>query len=102
MFQEIPELRLIQADGSLPTVIAAGSAPGESGVFVFSTRFHGGGHVSATPRLHHICFHVIPGAHIDSRLAGRALSYKPSRGCLAICPSGADSQPMAKEAWNQF
>jgi hypothetical protein len=43
MFQEISELRLAQADGGLPTVAAAGSAPGESGVFVFSARFHGGG-----------------------------------------------------------
>src|SRR6516162_6158842 len=90
MFQEISELRLAQADGGLPTVVAAGSAPGESGVFVFSARFHGGGHVSATPRLHHICFHLTPSAHIDSRIAGQALSHKPSRGSLAICPAGAD------------
>jgi AraC family transcriptional regulator len=90
MFQEISELRLAQADGGLPTVVAAGSAPGESGVFVFNARFHGGGHVSATPRLHHICFHLTPSAYIDSRIAGQALSHKPSRGSLAICPAGAD------------
>ena len=90
MFQEISELRLAQADGGLPTVIAAGSAPGESGVFVFNARFHGGGHVSATPHLHHICFHLTPSAYIDSRIAGQAQSHKPSRGSLAICPAGAD------------
>jgi transcriptional regulator GlxA family with amidase domain len=28
MFDEISELRLAQADGGLPTVVAAGSAPG--------------------------------------------------------------------------
>ena len=90
MFQQISELRLAQADGGLPTVVAAGSAPGESGVFVFGTRFEGGGHVSATPRLHHICFQVIPSAHVDCRIADQVLSHRPTRGCLAICPSGAD------------
>jgi AraC family transcriptional regulator len=90
LFQEISELRLAQADGGLPTVIAAGSAPGESGVFVFSARFQGGGHVRATPRLHHICFHLTPSLYIDSRIAGRARSHKPFRGSLAICPAGAD------------
>jgi AraC family transcriptional regulator len=90
MFQEISELRLAQADGSLPTVAAAGSAPGESGVFVFNARCHGGGHVSGTPRMHHIFFHLTPFAHVDSRLAGQARSYKPSRGFLGICPAGAD------------
>jgi AraC family transcriptional regulator len=81
---------LAQADGGLPTVAAAGSAPGESGVFVFNARFHGGGHVSGTPRAHHICFHLTPSAHIDSRMAGQARSYNPSRGSLAISPAGAD------------
>jgi AraC family transcriptional regulator len=90
MFHEIAELRLAQADGSLPTAVAAGSAPGESGVFVFGVRFHGGGHVSATARLHHICFQVTPCAHIDCRIADETLSHRPSRGCVAICPSGAD------------
>jgi AraC family transcriptional regulator len=90
MFQEISELRLAQADGGLPTVLAAGSAPGESGVFVFSPRFHGGAHVSATPRLHHICILLTPCAHVYSRIADQALSYEPPRGSLAICPAGAD------------
>jgi AraC family transcriptional regulator len=90
MLREIPELRFAQADGSLPTAIAAGSAPGESGVLVFATQFRGGGHVSATPRLHHICFHVIPSTYIECRIADQMLSHKPSRGCFAICPSGAD------------
>jgi len=62
----------------------------ESGVFVFSPRFHGGVHVSATPRLHHICFLLTPSAHLDSRIADQVLSHKPSRGSLAICPAGAD------------
>jgi len=91
MFPEPPEhTRMAQADGGLPTVVATGSAPGESGVFVFSVRFHGGGHVSAIPRLHCICFRLIPSAHLDLRIADRALSLTPSRGSLTICPAGAD------------
>jgi AraC family transcriptional regulator len=90
MLQEISELRLAQADGGLPTVVAAGSAPGESGVFAFRPRFHGGAHVSATARLHHICFLLTPCAHVYARIADRALSYEPPRGCVAIQPSGAD------------
>lgn len=90
MFDDISELRMAQADGDVPKPLAAGSAPGESGIFVFKTRFDRGGHVSATPRLHHICFHLVPSAHIDCRIADRMLSHRPSRGCLAICPSGAD------------
>jgi AraC family transcriptional regulator len=90
MFKEISEFRLAQADGGLPTVVAAGSAPGESGVFVTRARFHGGWHVSATPRLHYVGFRLTPSAHVDSRIAGQVLSHRPSQGCLAICPSGAD------------
>jgi AraC family transcriptional regulator len=90
MFLEIPELRLAQADGNLPTAVAAGTAPGESGVFVFHTRFHGGRHVRAAPRRHHILFHVIPNTHVECRIADQVLSHKPSQGCFAISPSGAD------------
>jgi AraC family transcriptional regulator len=90
MFEDIPEVRLTQADGGLPTVVAAGSAPGESGVFVFSARFHGGGHASATLRLHGFCFRLTPSAQVDCRIADRALSFKPSPGSFAICPAGAD------------
>ena len=90
MFQEISELRLAQADGALPTTIGAGSAPGESGVFVYGARFRGGGHISATPRRHHICFNLSSNARFDCRIADRALSHEPSPGNLAICPAGAD------------
>ena len=102
MFQEISELRLAQADGGLPTVVAAGSAPGESGVFVFGPRFHGGAHGSATPRLHHICFLLTPCAHVYSRIADQALSYEPPRGSLAICPPAPTTQPTVMEARKQL
>jgi len=101
MFQEISEVRLAQADGDLPTTVGAGSAPGESGVFVYGARFHGGGHISATPRRHHICFNVRSNARFDCRIADRALSHEPPPGNLAICPAGADytaeSQGSAEE-----
>jgi AraC family transcriptional regulator len=90
MFREIAELRLMQADGSLPTALAAGTAPGESGVFVFGSRFHGGGHVSGTARLHHVLFHARPANHVNCSVADQVLSHKPSPGCLAIAPAGAD------------
>ena len=71
LFQEISELRLAQADGGLPTVVAAGSTPGESGVFVFSPRFHGGAHVSATPML----FDLAAGASGSVSLHGVPTPY---------------------------
>jgi hypothetical protein len=43
----IGELYLAQEDGGLPTTLAAGSAPGESGVSVLSLRFRGDVHFSA-------------------------------------------------------
>jgi len=58
----ISALYLAQGDGGLPTTLATGSAPGENGVSVFSLRFRGGLHFSATPRQHLIWFWVA-GAH---------------------------------------
>ncbi|MGA7329475.1 MAG: hypothetical protein WBX25_34600, partial [Rhodomicrobium sp.] len=42
------------------------------------------------PQLHHFFFHLTPSAHVDARIADQALSCKPLRGSLAICPAGAD------------
>ena len=75
MFEEISGLRMAQADGDLPTV-AAGRAPGESGVFVVSGRFHGM-HISGPPRQHHVCFRVIPSAHLDCRIADQTFCGTP-------------------------
>jgi AraC family transcriptional regulator len=90
MLLAIPERRLTQADGSLPTTVAAGSAPGESGVFVTMVSFRGGGHVSAIARLHHICFLVNPCVRVDSRIGDQTRSYQPPPGSVTICPAGAD------------
>jgi AraC family transcriptional regulator len=90
MFDEASELCFAQEDGGLPTTFCAGSAPGESGVFVLNARFHGGMHFSAKPRRHHIFFQVSEQAHFECRIADRALSHEPQAGSLAICPTGAD------------
>jgi AraC family transcriptional regulator len=90
MFKEVAELCLAQGDGGLPTAVAAGSAPGESGVFVFRARFQGSMHVSATPRRHHICFQLNPLSRFDCRLAGQKMQHQPDPGSFAISPVGAD------------
>jgi AraC family transcriptional regulator len=88
MLTGIGELCLAQEDGSLPTTLAAGSAPGESGVSVFSLRFRGGMHFSATTQQHLIWF-ASP-VRIDCRIAGRTLRHEAPAGSLAICPAGTD------------
>jgi len=83
------ELYLVQQDGSLPTTLASGSAPGESGAFVLRTRFRDGVHFSATPRQHLIWFQLSK-MRIECRRAGRRLTQEVSTGALAICPAGID------------
>src|SRR6516165_5738764 len=90
MFDETSELCFAQEDGGLPMTLGAGSAPGESGVFVLNARFHGGMHFGAKPRRHHIFFQVSKQAHFECRIADRTLSHEPQAGSLAICPTGAD------------
>src|SRR5262245_24665173 len=84
-------LSLAQKDGKLPTTLAVGSAPGESGVSVLRVRFQGELHLSATLRQHLICFqYCAPRTCFDCRIAGRALRHQPPSGSLAICPAGVD------------
>ena len=92
----IGNLCLAQQDGGLPTTSAAGSAPGESGVSVFSLRFRGGMHFSATTQQHLIWF-ASP-VRIDCRIAGRTLRHEVPAGSLAICPAGADCGADAEES----
>ena len=47
MMVDIGRVRMAQQDGGPPTTLAAGSAPGESGVSVLSVRFDGGMHLLA-------------------------------------------------------
>jgi AraC family transcriptional regulator len=84
------ELRMAQKDGGWPTILANGSAPGESGVSVLNLRFQDGAHFSATPRQHLVWFQVSPQTRIECRIAGRELWHEPPAGSLAICPAGID------------
>ena len=90
MFDEVSEVSIAQEDGGLPATLGAGTAPGESGIFVLNARFRGGMHLSAKPQRHHIFFHVSERAHFECRIADRRLSHEPRTGSLAICPTGAD------------
>jgi AraC family transcriptional regulator len=85
----IGDLHLAQEDGGPPTTLAAGSAPGESGVSVLSVRFERGLHLAATLRQHLVCFQMSH-LHIDCRMADRVLQHEPPPGALAICPAGID------------
>jgi AraC family transcriptional regulator len=87
---DIGELNLAQADGGPPTTLAAGSAPGESGVAVLGMRFRGSAHFSATPRQHLVCFQMSPRARLDCRTADRTLRHVAPAGSLAIYPAGVD------------
>jgi AraC family transcriptional regulator len=98
MFKEVSELCLAQGDGGLPTPVTAGSAPGESGVFVFSVRFQSGMHVRATSRRHHVCFQLDPQSRFDCHIAGRPLHHQRAAGSLAVCPAGADYSADAEES----
>jgi hypothetical protein len=97
MFKEVSELCLAQGDGGLPTAVAFGTAPGESGIFLLRAQFQGGMHVSATPRRHHVCFQLTPLSRFDSHIADQALSHSPAAGSLSICPAGADYSGDAEE-----
>jgi AraC family transcriptional regulator len=87
---ELSDLSLAQADGNPPTTLAAGSAPGESGVSVVGLRFIGAAHFNATPRQHLVWFQMSALSRFDCRIAGQVLRHEPPRGSLAICPAGLD------------
>jgi AraC family transcriptional regulator len=91
MMATIGKLSLAQEDGSLPTTFAAGSAPGESGVSVFSMRFEGSAHISTTPRQHLIWFRMSAKVPTYKRMAGRELRHgRGPAGRLSVWPAGID------------
>ena len=94
---DIGALRLAQQDGGAPTTLAAGSAPGESGVSVLNFRFDGGMHLLATgARCHCICFQMSQ-VRVEKRMAGRVAHYEHRAGSLSITPSGCDIAADADE-----
>ena len=86
---EIGKFHAVQTDGSPPTTLAAGSAPGESGVSVLRMRFRGGMHFAGTAQHHCVCFQM-PRLRTERRMADRALRREAPAGSLGICPAGFD------------
>jgi AraC family transcriptional regulator len=82
------DLHLAQGDGTPPATLAAGSAPGESGVSVLGLQFRSGAHFRATPQNHLVWFSTK--VRIDCRMADRTLRHDAPTGSLAICPAGVD------------
>ena len=95
----IGEISLLQEGGALPTILAEGSAPGESGVSVLSMQFEGGVHFSASPRQHLIWFQLSD-LRIECRRAARSARQRAPVGSLAICPAGIDCAADAEESAN--
>lgn len=93
---ELNNIYLAQEDGSLPTTVAEGSAPGESGVSILSIRFRGGAHFNATPK-QHLVWLSMSHARFDCRIGGRSLTHEAPAGSLAICPAGIDAAADAEE-----
>ena len=95
MIADIGEVISAQKDGSLPTILATGCAPGDSGVSIVSLRYRGSAHFSAHLRQHLIAF--VSKTRIKCRLAGRALYHNAHEGSLAICPAGLDTSADADQ-----
>jgi AraC family transcriptional regulator len=74
----IGDLYLGQEDRASPTTLAAGSAPGESGVFVLSLRYLDGVHAAGTSRKHVDCFHMSPPVRFEFHMAGRGFELEMS------------------------
>ena len=90
------DLYLAQEDGTPPTILVHGRAPGESGVSVVSLRFHGGLHYRATTQQHLVWFQSP--VRIECRMADQTLGHQAPAGSLAICPEGIDCAADAKES----
>jgi AraC family transcriptional regulator len=89
------EYYLAQQDGAFPSVLASGSAPGESGVSILSLRFLSGMHFKATTRQHLVWFQSP--MHVECRMADKTLSHEAPAGSLAICPAGIDCAADAEQ-----
>jgi hypothetical protein len=76
--------------------LAAGSAPGESGVSVLGVRFRGGAHVDVKAGQHLVCF--VSQVHIQCRMAGRAnAEHAPTDHWRSALP-GSTLLPMPVKA----
>lgn len=88
VLSDIGELSSAQEDGAPPIILAAGGAPGESGVSIVSMRYARGAHFVANLRQHVIGF--VSAGRIHCRLADTKLLHEAQEGSLAMCPAGSD------------
>src|SRR5260370_23340481 len=89
-------LYMAQEDGSRPTILVTGHAPGESGVSVVSLRFLGGLHFRATTQQQLVWFQST--VRIECRMADQTLEHQAPAGSLAICPARIDCAADATES----
>ena len=86
---DVGDVSSMQPDGRPPTVVADGTARGESGVAVMHLRYQGGCYVKADLRQHVVCF--ASAAPIMRRVAGKTLRHLTVEGDLSIFPAGIDT-----------
>jgi AraC family transcriptional regulator len=92
------DLQLMQEDGAAPITLAAGRAPGESGVSVLQVSFRGSADYSATPRQHLVWFHISSQVQFDCRIGNRTLRHELTSGAMAVCPAGIESTAHAEQS----
>ncbi|MGY8664220.1 AraC family transcriptional regulator [Bradyrhizobium sp. UFLA05-109] len=85
---DLGDVSSMQPDGSPPTVVTAGGAPGESGVVVADLRYRGGLCLQAKLRQHVVTF--ASGVPHMRRVAGRLVRHDVE-GDLSIFPAGIDT-----------
>jgi AraC family transcriptional regulator len=98
MCREVAELDLRQEDGGLPTILAAGSAPGEHGLSIFKLRFQGGLHLGETSPQQHVVWFQLSDVLIECRRATRTSRETVPGGSLAICLAGVDCAADAEQS----
>ena len=100
VLSDIGEISSAQEDGAPPIILAAGAAPGESGVSVVSMRYARGAHFAATFRQHVISF--VSAGPINCRFAGTKFLHKAQEGSLAISPAGVDCTADTEHDFNSL
>ena len=80
-----------QKNGGPPTILAAGSAAGESGVSLMRILYREGMHVKSISKQHLISFKMASVSRVQARIPGQVLpSCAAAAGALTILPEGMD------------
>jgi len=100
MMSDVGEVFSAQKNGDAPTILAHGSAPGESGLSVVDLHYQGSAHFVANLRQHVISF--VSQARMYCSLAGLTLCHEAHEGSMAICPAGLDTSADADQDLNSI